>query len=85
MLRRLEKRILVDLPTLQARQAMLQQYLPPVIHSGGGSVEIKTEIDYEKLAAVRIKQLLLSIAIGCLFLFSKIQLGIYHQCCVLIG
>jgi len=55
MLRRLEKRILVDLPTLQARQAMLQQYLPPLLHSGGGSVEIKTEIDYEKLAAVRIK------------------------------
>lgn len=51
MLRRLEKRILVDLPTLQARQAMLQQYLPPLLHSGGGSVEIKTEIDYEKLAA----------------------------------
>ena len=52
MLRRLEKRILVDLPSLEARQAMLKQYLPPLIHSVEGSVEIKTEIDYEQLAAV---------------------------------
>lgn len=53
MLRRLEKRILVDLPSLEARQAMLKQYLPPIIHSEEGSVEIKTEIDYEQLATVR--------------------------------
>ena len=52
MLRRLEKRILVDLPSLEARQAMLKQYLPPLIHSVEGSVEIKTEIDYEQLAKV---------------------------------
>jgi len=50
MLRRLEKRILVDLPSLEAREAMLKQYLPPLIHSVEGSVEIKTEIDYEQLA-----------------------------------
>lgn len=50
MLRRLEKRILVDLPSLEAREAMLKQYLPPSIHSGEGSVEIKTEIDYGELA-----------------------------------
>ena len=52
MLRRLEKRILVDLPNLEAREAMLKQYLPPLIHSVEGSVEIKTEIDYEQLATV---------------------------------
>lgn len=50
MLRRLEKRILVDLPNPEAREAMLKQYLPPLIHSVEGSVEIKTEIDYEQLA-----------------------------------
>ena len=52
MLRRLEKRILVDLPNPEAREAMLKQYLPPLIHSVEGSVEIKTEIDYERLATV---------------------------------
>jgi len=31
MLRRLEKRILVDLPSESARFAMFQHYLPPVI------------------------------------------------------
>ena len=55
MLRRLEKRILVDLPSLEAREAMLKQYLPPSIHSGEGSVEIKTEIDYGELAKVTMK------------------------------
>lgn len=55
MLRRLEKRILVDLPSLEAREAMLKQYLPPSIHSGEGSVEIKTEIDYGELAKVTMQ------------------------------
>ncbi|XP_032232246.1 katanin p60 ATPase-containing subunit A-like 2 [Nematostella vectensis] len=51
MLRRLEKRILVDLPTLEARKAMLMQNLPPVISaSDGKGVEIRTEIDYDMLA-----------------------------------
>lgn len=54
MLRRLEKRILVDLPSLEARGAMLKQYLPPVIHSVQGSVEIKSQIDYEQLAKVHV-------------------------------
>ncbi|EDO36214.1 predicted protein, partial [Nematostella vectensis] len=53
MLRRLEKRILVDLPTLEARKAMLMQNLPPVISaSDGKGVEIRTEIDYDMLAKV---------------------------------
>ena len=51
MLRRLEKRILVDLPTPEARKSMLEQYLPPVIPSEG-SLVIKTNVDYEQVAKV---------------------------------
>lgn len=51
MLRRLEKRILVDLPTSAARQAMISHWLPPLSATGG--VELRTELDYEALAAVR--------------------------------
>ncbi|XP_030292705.1 katanin p60 ATPase-containing subunit A-like 2 isoform X4 [Sparus aurata] len=48
MLRRLEKRILVSLPSAPARQAMISHWLPPV--SSTGRVELRTELDYETLA-----------------------------------
>ncbi|XP_051973778.1 katanin p60 ATPase-containing subunit A-like 2 [Xyrauchen texanus] len=48
MLRRLEKRILVGLPSAAARQAMISQWLPPV--SNTGAVELRTELDYDRLA-----------------------------------
>lgn len=48
MLRRLEKRILVDLPNKGARQVMVQHWLPPVSNSGG--VELRTELDYAVLS-----------------------------------
>lgn len=52
MLRRLEKRILVNLPTQEARKQMLQHHLPPVISSDNNGLDIRTEIDYDLIAKV---------------------------------
>lgn len=55
MLRRLEKRILVDLPNQQARQKMLENLLPPKQKpSQPGSLELTANIDYTKMAEVLI-------------------------------
>ena len=51
MLRRLEKRILVDLPSQPARLAMLKHHLPPII--AGSAFPITTDIDYEGVAQVK--------------------------------
>ncbi|XP_066507106.1 katanin p60 ATPase-containing subunit A-like 2 isoform X2 [Hoplias malabaricus] len=48
MLRRLEKRILVGLPSGPARKAMIQHWLPTV--SRTGEVELRTELAYDILA-----------------------------------
>lgn len=53
MLRRLEKRILVDLPSKEARRRMFEIFLPPTIgstHSGG--LQLKCQIDYDLVAEV---------------------------------
>ncbi|CAF1543767.1 unnamed protein product [Rotaria magnacalcarata] len=50
MLRRLEKRVLVDLPTKEARNAMFQQFLPPtVIHEKNGLI-LYADLNYERLS-----------------------------------
>jgi len=53
MLRRLEKRILVDLPTTEARKAMFKHHLPPVVVPKEGGLELLSNVDYDVLAAVR--------------------------------
>uniref|UniRef100_A0A8D2QTH0 Katanin p60 ATPase-containing subunit A-like 2 n=1 Tax=Zosterops lateralis melanops TaxID=1220523 RepID=A0A8D2QTH0_ZOSLA len=48
MLRRLEKRILVDLPSEEARRVMIQHWLPPL--SNGSGVKLRTDLDYGLLS-----------------------------------
>ncbi|KAJ8007516.1 hypothetical protein DPEC_G00118310 [Dallia pectoralis] len=48
MLRRLEKRILVGLPSGPAREAMISNWLPPFSCTGG--VELRTELAYDTLS-----------------------------------
>ncbi|XP_039291434.1 katanin p60 ATPase-containing subunit A-like 2 isoform X3 [Nilaparvata lugens] len=49
MLRRLEKRILVDLPNVEARELMIRHHLPPKIIEESNT-ELRCELDYNYLA-----------------------------------
>ncbi|KAL8615068.1 hypothetical protein ACOMHN_013602 [Nucella lapillus] len=50
MLRRLEKRILVDLPTFEARRAMFLHHLPDIVCSKDGGLELLSDLDYDMLS-----------------------------------
>ncbi|CAH1796217.1 unnamed protein product [Owenia fusiformis] len=50
MLRRLEKRILVDLPTKDARKAMFCHHLPPIVNPAEGGLELRSNLEYDLLA-----------------------------------
>ena len=50
MLRRLEKRVLVDLPNMEARQEMIRHHLPA--NNSMAGIQLQTSLDYEKLAQV---------------------------------
>lgn len=52
MLRRLEKRVLVDLPTKEARRAMFQQFLPPTVIRESNGLVLFSDLDYERLSEV---------------------------------
>jgi katanin p60 ATPase-containing subunit A1 len=52
MLRRLEKRVLVDLPTKEARQAMFQQFLPPTVIQESNGLMLYADLDYARLGSV---------------------------------
>ena len=55
MLRRLEKRILVGLPTSEARRVMFEHHLPPVIcTTDSNGFELTSDLCYEALAEVHI-------------------------------
>ena len=53
MLRRLEKRILVGLPTMEARHVMFMHHLPSVIcTTDSNGFELTSDLDYHALAQV---------------------------------
>ena len=53
MLRRLEKRIIVDLPTTAARRAMFHSHLPPIVNAHiENGLELRADLDYDLLAKV---------------------------------
>ena len=66
MLRRLEKRVLVDLPTKEARKAMFQQFLPPTVIRESNGLVLLSDLDYTRLSDVCVSEIY--------FVLKKIEL-----------
>ena len=52
MIRRLEKRVLVSLPSYTEREEMLRLRLPETLDELAEGLVVKTRLDYSKLAEV---------------------------------
>ena len=72
MLRRLEKRILVDLPTYEARKAMFKHHLPRIVNPSEGGLELLSDLDYDLLALVYILITLLASFHICVFVIALV-------------
>lgn len=68
MLRRLEKRVIVDLPTLEARKKMLMHHLPANVIKEDKGFELSSELDYDRLAEVIQTCHIIIIIIICLYI-----------------
>jgi katanin p60 ATPase-containing subunit A1 len=55
LIRRLEKRILVDVPNLQERETHIKYLLPPILPHKNGHSALKCSIDYNHIAKVIIQ------------------------------
>ena len=80
MLRRLEKRIIVGLPTLEARKAMFIHHLPPTVSSQeAGGLGLQAELNYENLAQVCTSRYLFT---GWLGLQAELNYDSLAQVCI---
>ena len=69
MLRRLEKRIIVDLPSVMARRSMFEHYLPPEITNKSSTVKMTSNINYDFLSEVNVYEIYyVKLNINCLVL-----------------